>query len=238
MLDVDRVVFGGPFWARLADVYLREIPAGSIVPVRRARCARFLSMARVVGDDVGAVGAGCVVSTLGPQSPCLGSAARQLIRDAVPVSAVDGSGLAGISLIDVIFGVPSSSDHGTAPSLRMPGTVACRGKRFRSSRGEHAPSCTGQGEAATGNVAEQGAGGPATIVCVIREAEGSRITQDVVGFLRDACVPQLRAAVSRRSAPRGCRDEAGVAAVAASASMPTRTARRRRRQPPPSHRPR
>ncbi|EYT58581.1 hypothetical protein D514_0115570 [Microbacterium sp. UCD-TDU] len=60
----------------------------------------------------------------------------------------------------------------------MLGTVACKGEAVPVRVGvKHAPSCTGQGEAATGSAAEQGAGGPATIVCVIREAEGSRITQ-------------------------------------------------------------
>lgn len=61
VLDVDRVVLGGPFWSRLADVYLREIPE----PLNRRSATRELRMltveGTVVGDDVGAVGAACVV---------------------------------------------------------------------------------------------------------------------------------------------------------------------------------
>lgn len=70
MLDVDRVVFGGPFWSRLADVYVREIPAR----LERASATRSLRSlpvnGTVVGDDVGAVGAGCVVldSVLSPRA--------------------------------------------------------------------------------------------------------------------------------------------------------------------------
>lgn len=61
VLDVDRVVLGGPFWGRLAEVYLEEIPA----PLHRlsaTRAVRALPVeGTVVGDDVGAVGAACVV---------------------------------------------------------------------------------------------------------------------------------------------------------------------------------
>lgn len=61
VLDVERVVLGGPFWARLADVYLREIPE----PLNRRSATRSVHLlsveGTVVGDDVGAVGAGCVV---------------------------------------------------------------------------------------------------------------------------------------------------------------------------------
>lgn len=61
VLDVDRVVLGGPFWARLSAVYLREIPA----PLRlrnATRSVRELPVeGTVVGDDGGAVGAACVV---------------------------------------------------------------------------------------------------------------------------------------------------------------------------------
>lgn len=70
MLDVDRVVFGGPFWARLADVYLREIPA-RLDRASATRAVRTLPVdGTVVGDDVGAVGAGCVVldSVLSPRA--------------------------------------------------------------------------------------------------------------------------------------------------------------------------
>lgn len=70
MLDVDRVVFGGPFWSRLADVYLREIP-GRLERASATRAVRSLPVdGTVVGDDVGAVGAACVVldSVLSPRA--------------------------------------------------------------------------------------------------------------------------------------------------------------------------
>lgn len=60
-LDVDRVVLGGPFWSRLATVYLDEIP---LALDRRSatRAVRSLPVdGTVVGDDVGAVGAACAV---------------------------------------------------------------------------------------------------------------------------------------------------------------------------------
>lgn len=70
MLDVDRVVFGGPFWSRLADAYLREIPA-RLEQASATRAVRSLPVdGTVVGDDVGAVGAACVVldSVLSPRA--------------------------------------------------------------------------------------------------------------------------------------------------------------------------
>lgn len=61
VLDVDRVVLGGPFWGRLAEVYLREIPE----PLNRRSATRAVHVlpvdGTVVGDDVAAVGAACVV---------------------------------------------------------------------------------------------------------------------------------------------------------------------------------
>jgi predicted NBD/HSP70 family sugar kinase len=73
ILDVDRVVFGGPFWSRLADVYLREIP-GLLARASATHAVRALPVdGTVVGDDVGAVGAGCVVldSVLSPRASAL-----------------------------------------------------------------------------------------------------------------------------------------------------------------------
>jgi len=70
MLDVDRVVFGGPFWSRLSDAYLREIPA-RLERASATRAVRSLPVdGTVVGDDVGAVGAACVVldSVLSPRA--------------------------------------------------------------------------------------------------------------------------------------------------------------------------
>lgn len=69
-LDVDRVVLGGPFWSRLADVYLEEIP-GMLDARSATRALRRLPVdGTVVGDDVGAVGAACVVldSVLTPRA--------------------------------------------------------------------------------------------------------------------------------------------------------------------------
>lgn len=61
LLDVDRVVFGGPFWTRLADVALPEIGA-RLDRSSATRAVRTLPVqSTVVGDDVGAVGAACVV---------------------------------------------------------------------------------------------------------------------------------------------------------------------------------
>ena len=61
MLDVDRVVMGGPFWSRVERVYLRELPA-LLDRQSATRAVRCLPVAgSVVGEDVGAVGAGCVV---------------------------------------------------------------------------------------------------------------------------------------------------------------------------------
>ena len=73
MLDVDRVVFGGPFWSRVAEVYLREIPT-RLERASATRAIRALPVdGTVVGDDVGAVGAGCVVldSMLSPRASAL-----------------------------------------------------------------------------------------------------------------------------------------------------------------------
>lgn len=70
VLDVDRVVLGGPFWSRLSDVYLRELPE-QLERRSATRAIRSLPITgTVVGDDVGAVGAACVVldSVLTPRA--------------------------------------------------------------------------------------------------------------------------------------------------------------------------
>lgn len=70
LLDVDRVVYGGPFWPRLSEVYLGQIP-GRLERLSATRAVRALPVAgTVVGVDVGAVGAGCVVldSVLTPRT--------------------------------------------------------------------------------------------------------------------------------------------------------------------------
>lgn len=70
LLDVDRIVFGGPFWGRVKSRYLDQLPTRMrdlnmdvlIHPVEIAEC--------VVGDDVAAVGAACLVldGTFSPRS--------------------------------------------------------------------------------------------------------------------------------------------------------------------------
>lgn len=73
MLDVDRVVLGGPFWSRLSDVFLARLPA--LLERRSAvRAVRDLPVhGTVVGDDAGAVGAGCVMldEVLSPRAAAL-----------------------------------------------------------------------------------------------------------------------------------------------------------------------
>jgi predicted NBD/HSP70 family sugar kinase len=69
-LDVERVVFGGPFWSRMAERYLDRIPA--LVDANGA--ARLIHTIEVVGtgvgEDVGAIGAACLVleHTLAPRA--------------------------------------------------------------------------------------------------------------------------------------------------------------------------
>jgi len=72
-LDVDRVVLGGPFWSRLATIYLDVIP-GQLDRRSATRAVRTLPVhGTVVGDDVGAVGAACVVldAVLTPRASAL-----------------------------------------------------------------------------------------------------------------------------------------------------------------------
>ena len=70
VLDVDRIVFGGPFWTCLAPAYLEQIPD----LVRDNSATRKIHGIEVVGtgvgEDVGAVGAACLVleHTLAPRS--------------------------------------------------------------------------------------------------------------------------------------------------------------------------
>lgn len=69
-LDVDRVVFGGPFWTGLSQRYLERIPE----LVREGSATRKIHEIEVVGtgvgEDVGAIGAACLVleRTLAPRS--------------------------------------------------------------------------------------------------------------------------------------------------------------------------
>jgi predicted NBD/HSP70 family sugar kinase len=70
VLDVDRVVFGGPFWSCLAERYLERIPD----LLRESSATRRIHAIDVVGtgvgEDVGAIGAACLVleHTLAPRS--------------------------------------------------------------------------------------------------------------------------------------------------------------------------
>ncbi len=67
---MDRVVFGGPFWTCLSQRYLERIPE----LVRDGSATRKIHEIEVVGtgvgEDVGAVGAACLVleHTLAPRS--------------------------------------------------------------------------------------------------------------------------------------------------------------------------
>ena len=69
-MDLDRVVFGGPFWTRLAPYYLNRVPE----QVAHGADARDIHVPQVVGsrvgEDVGAIGAACLVleRTLAPRS--------------------------------------------------------------------------------------------------------------------------------------------------------------------------
>ena len=70
MLDVESVIFGGPFWEPLARRYLEMIPA-SLAEFRAARSIHPVTVvATTIGEDVAAIGAACLVleSTLGPRS--------------------------------------------------------------------------------------------------------------------------------------------------------------------------
>lgn len=61
LLDVDRVVLGGPFWARLSARYLERIPPllGEYSATASLRSVAVVGTG--VGEDVGAVGAACLV---------------------------------------------------------------------------------------------------------------------------------------------------------------------------------
>lgn len=61
LLDVDRVVFGGPYWPRLSELYLLRIP-GLLDELMMARSIHRTDVVGTgVGEDVGAIGAACLV---------------------------------------------------------------------------------------------------------------------------------------------------------------------------------
>ncbi|WP_417510693.1 ROK family protein [Microbacterium sp.] len=73
MLDVDCVVLGGPFWTRVSSVDLSLLPQ-LLERQSATRAVRALPVrGAVIGDDVGAVGAGCVVldEVLSPRAEAL-----------------------------------------------------------------------------------------------------------------------------------------------------------------------
>ncbi|WP_307038130.1 ROK family transcriptional regulator [Arthrobacter sp. B3I4] len=69
-LDVDRVVFGGPFWTCLAPAYLELVPGLVDEHSDTRRIHGIEVVGTGVGDDVGAIGAACLVleHTLAPRS--------------------------------------------------------------------------------------------------------------------------------------------------------------------------
>lgn len=80
VLDVERIVLGGPFWANVAELYLSEIPA-HVQRMSATRALREIPVdGTVVGADVGAVGAACVVldTALTPRSATLMLAERSI----------------------------------------------------------------------------------------------------------------------------------------------------------------
>ncbi|MGP6172085.1 ROK family protein [Microbacterium sp. A204] len=73
MLDVDCVVLGGPFWTRVSSLDLSLLPQ-LLERQSATRAVRTLPVrGAVIGDDVGAVGAGCVVldEVLSPRAEAL-----------------------------------------------------------------------------------------------------------------------------------------------------------------------
>ncbi len=69
-LDVERVVFGGPFWPQLSESFLREIPQVVAALSATAQVHNVEIVGSEVGQDVGAVGAACLVleHTLSPHA--------------------------------------------------------------------------------------------------------------------------------------------------------------------------
>jgi predicted NBD/HSP70 family sugar kinase len=69
-LDVERVVFGGPFWSRLAERYLEKIPALLDAHSDTRLIHPIEVVGTGVGDDVGAIGAASLVleHTLAPRA--------------------------------------------------------------------------------------------------------------------------------------------------------------------------
>jgi predicted NBD/HSP70 family sugar kinase len=70
LLDVERVVFGGPFWSILSERYLQRVPDVLEKLSATSRIHPVQVLGTGVGQDVGAVGAACLVleHTLAPRA--------------------------------------------------------------------------------------------------------------------------------------------------------------------------
>ncbi|NDL55504.1 ROK family transcriptional regulator [Phytoactinopolyspora mesophila] len=73
LLDLDRVVFGGPFWSRLEQRYLQVIPPLLEAEATMRNVHAVDVVGTSVGEDVGAIGAACLVldNSLSPRPSSL-----------------------------------------------------------------------------------------------------------------------------------------------------------------------
>lgn len=73
LLDVDHVVFGGPFWKHFESIFLEKLPARLNARSATAKVHSVAVLSTGVGSDVGAVGAACLVleDTFGPHAASL-----------------------------------------------------------------------------------------------------------------------------------------------------------------------
>ncbi|GAA1050290.1 ROK family transcriptional regulator [Arthrobacter russicus] len=73
LLDVDHVVFGGPFWKHFEAAFLAKLPARLTARSATAKVHGIEVMSTGVGSDVGAVGAACLVleDSFGPHAASL-----------------------------------------------------------------------------------------------------------------------------------------------------------------------
>lgn len=73
LLDVDHVVFGGPYWKHFQDFFLAELPEMLSKLSATSKVHDLKVMGTSVIEDVGAVGAACLVleETLGPHASSL-----------------------------------------------------------------------------------------------------------------------------------------------------------------------
>jgi predicted NBD/HSP70 family sugar kinase len=73
LLDVDRVVFGGPFWERVSGFLLQRLPELINSSSALATTHPIVVNGSTIGDDVAAVGAACLVleSALSPRPSTL-----------------------------------------------------------------------------------------------------------------------------------------------------------------------